>query len=68
MPRLARRGGITGVVQAQAVIVDGRVRDVAFLSGPEIFYNAIRSAMAQYRCEPNPVPVTATQSFVFKFE
>ena len=61
MPRLAKRGGITGVVQVQAVIVDGAVRDVRILSGPPVFHNAVREAMRQYRCE-------STQEFVFKFE
>lgn len=68
MPRLAVRGGINGEVTAQAVIVDGVVREVRILSGPPIFHNAVRSAMRQYRCESKPSEVVAMQTFVFKFE
>ncbi len=68
MPRLAVRGGISGEVRAQAVIVDGLVREVKILSGPPIFHNAVRSAMQQYRCESKPSAVVATQTFVFQFE
>ena len=68
MPRLAVRGGITGVVKAQAVIVDGEVRDVRILSGPPVFHNAVRTAMRQYRCASNRVEVLATQEFNFKVD
>jgi len=68
MPRLAVRGGITGVVKAQAVIVDGEVRDVRILSGPPVFHNAVRTAMRQYRCASNRVEVLATQEFIFKVD
>ncbi len=67
-PRLAVRGGITGVVLAQAVIVDGVVRDVRILSGAPVFHNAVRTAMRQYRCVSNRAEVLATQEFVFRFE
>ncbi len=68
MPRLAVRGGITGVVQAQALIVDGVVREVRILSGPPVFHQAVRTAMQQYRCVSNRAEVLVTQEFVFKFD
>jgi protein TonB len=67
MPRKAIQDGITGVVRAQAVIVNGVVKDVSILSGPRVFHASVRAAMMQYRCV-NDGEVTATQEFNFKLE
>lgn len=66
MPEFARRAGITGVVEARVVVVDGLVRDVTILSGPPIFHNAVRDAMRQYRCIANQTEVWGTQRFTFR--
>jgi protein TonB len=66
MPRRALMDGTQGLVKAQVRIVDGAVRDVVFLSGPRIFYAAIRTAVLQYRCTRDSGEVVATQDFNFR--
>lgn len=67
MPRKALQEGIEGVVQAQAVIRDGVVRDVTIVSGPRVFHSAVRDAMLQYKCaRGDGREVVAAQEFVFK--
>ncbi|MEP6971487.1 MAG: hypothetical protein ABJA49_13660 [Betaproteobacteria bacterium] len=68
MPRLAIRGGVSGVVVAQALIVGGKVSEVRVLSGPPMFHNAVRTAMLQYRCVSNAAEVRVTQEFNFRLE
>lgn len=67
MPRKALQEGIEGVMQAQAVIRDGVVRDVTIVSGPRGFQSAVRDAMLQYKCaRGDGREVVAAQEFVFK--
>jgi protein TonB len=68
MPKRALVDGTQGVVKAQVRIADGVVRDVVFLSGPRIFYAAIRSAMLQYKCTRESGDVVATQDFNFRLQ
>jgi protein TonB len=68
MPRRASIDGTQGIVKAQVRIVDGAVREVTFLSGPRIFYAAVRSAMLQYKCSRESGEVVATQDFNFKLQ
>ena len=68
MPRLAIRGGVTGEVVAQALIVGGKLTEVRILSGPPVFHNAVRDAMLQYRCVSSAAEVWVTQRFSFKLE
>ena len=68
MPRRAQIDGTQGLVKAQVRIVDGLVRDVSFLSGPRIFYPAVRAAMMQYKCTRDSGEVVATQDFNFKLQ
>lgn len=68
MPRKALIDGTQGVVRAQAVIEDGVVREVNILSGPRVFYAAVKSAMLKYKCSRESGIVMATQDFNFKFE
>ncbi len=68
MPRLAIRGGVTGEVVAQALIVGGKVTEVRILSGPSVFHNAVRAAMLQYRCVTSAAEVRVTQQFTFRLE
>lgn len=68
MPRKALQDGIEGVVKAQALIVDGSVKEVTILSGPRVFHSAVRSAMMQYKCTQNSGEILATQEFNFKLE
>lgn len=66
MPRKALQEGAEGVVQAQALIRDGAVKEVTILSGPRVFHSAVREAMLQYKCANQPGEVLAPQEFVFK--
>lgn len=68
MPRKALIDGTQGVVRAQVRIADGAVREVTFLSGPRIFYAAVRAAMLQYKCSREGGEVLATQDFNFKLQ
>ena len=68
MPRKALIDGTQGVVRAQVKIADGAVREVSFLSGPRIFYAAVRAAMLQYKCTREGGEVVATQDFNFKLQ
>ena len=68
MPRRALIDGTQGVVKAQVRIADGMVREVTFLSGPRIFYAAVRTAMLQYKCTREGTEVVATQDFNFKLQ
>ena len=68
MPRRALIDGTQGVVKAQVHIADGVVREVTFLSGPRIFYPAVRTAMLQYKCTRQSSEVVATQDFNFKLQ
>lgn len=66
-PRRAIIDGISGVVRARAVVTHGTIQEVTLLSGPKIFYAAVRHAMLQYKCAPSSQPsVTAEQEFVFE--
>jgi protein TonB len=56
------------LVKAQDRIADGAVREVTFLSGPRIFYAAVRTAMLQYKCSREAGEVVATQDFSFKLQ
>jgi periplasmic protein TonB len=65
MPRKAVAEGTTGLVRATVRIKGGVVAEVSQLSGPRIFYSAVKIAMLQYRCTVTPGEVTATQEFNF---
>jgi protein TonB len=67
MPRKALQEGISGVVRAEAVIVNGKVTDVNILSGPRIYHQAVKAAMMQYKCTSEG-EVRATQEFNFKLD
>ena len=66
MPRAAVMAGTTGVVRATATIKGGAVTNVTNLSGPKVFYAAVKAAMLQYRCEATAGEVTAVQEFNFQ--
>ena len=66
MPSRALRLGIEGVVQADIFIRDGKVHDIAIVSGPRVFHQAVVEAVRQYECNLTPAPVRARQTFVFK--
>jgi protein TonB len=67
MPRKALQEGISGVVRAEAVIVNGVVKEVNILSGPRIYHTAVKAAMMQYKCQSDG-DVRATQEFNFKLD
>jgi periplasmic protein TonB len=67
-PKMAIRGGVTGEVVAQALIVGGKVTEVRILSGPPVFHNAVRAAMLQYRCVSGAAEARVTQHFSFRLE
>jgi len=68
MPRRAIQDGTEGVVKAQILIKNGVVQEVTILSGPRVFYAAVKSAIAQYKCVSDGPEVLATQEFSFKME
>ena len=68
IPRQALVNGIQGLIRVEAVVQDGAVKDVHFLSGPRIYYPSIRAAMMQYKCSYKSSPVVAMQEFNFHFE
>lgn len=68
MPRKAIQDNASGVVKAQVLIRNGAVAEVTILSGSQVFHQAVRNAMAQYKCQANPVDVLTTQEFAFKIE
>ena len=68
MPRKALVEGVQGVVKAQVLIADGAVREVTILSGPRIFYPAVKTAMLQYKCTSLRNAVTAIQEFNFRVQ
>ena len=42
------------------------MRSVKILSGPQVFHDAVRRAMRQYRCDDHGAqPVTVVQEFRF---
>ncbi len=68
MPRKAQQEGIEGVVRAQIRIKGGVVQDVT-MTGPRVFYAAVKAAVMQYKCISDAGgEVLATQEFNFKLE
>lgn len=67
-PQKALDAGISGTVRAEARIHAGKVVDVRMLSGPKVYYAAVRAAMMQYECASNTSDVVAQQEFEFKVE
>jgi protein TonB len=68
MPRKALIDGTQGIVKVQVKISGGTVRDVIFVSGPRVFYDAVRSAVMQYKCTQESSEVVATQDFNFRVQ
>jgi periplasmic protein TonB len=69
IPQRALDDGIGGVVKAEAHLRGGKIVDVRFLSGPRIYYAAVRAAMMKYECNSSgDAEVVATQEFSFRIE
>jgi protein TonB len=69
MPRKALDEGTGGVVKAEVRIKGSHVTEVRFLSGPRVYYAAVRSAMMRYECQTTgDAEILATQEFVFRIE
>jgi protein TonB len=68
MPRQAQKDGVEGTVKAQALIRGGKVVEVTILSGPRVFHNSVRSAMARYACVGSESDILTTQEFDFKLQ
>ena len=68
MPRRALREGVQGTVTAQIRLKDGVVGEVTILSGPEVFHDSVRAAIAKYECNQRPGEVVAQQTFTFKID
>ena len=67
MPKIALQSGRSGTVKAEALIVNGRVRDVTIYSGPTIYHDAVRKAMMKYQCS-GVGAIAGTQEFNFKLD
>lgn len=68
IPRQALIKNIQGLIKVEAIVIAGSVKEVHFVSGPRIFYDAVRNAMLQYGCTMKNDPVLAVQEFNFHFE
>ena len=68
IPRKALQDGISGIVRAEALIVEGVVKDVTILSGPRVYHPAVKAAMLQYKCVAGAGEVRAVQEFSFKID
>jgi hypothetical protein len=66
MPRIAIESGLSGKVVAKGKIVNGRVEDITFTSGPPEFFEAITSALKQFECLKLPAAVYFVQEFEFR--
>ena len=80
-PEEARDGEVDGVVSLEFIVdVDGSVRDVTALKGPEIFHKAAKDAVLQWRFKPaiykgravpvslsTPVPFSSVPDNVLEF-
>jgi len=58
-------GLITGQVKAQGLVENGVVQSVRIVSGPNIFHDAVRAAMLQYKCPGVVGPMYFLQEFNF---
>lgn len=67
-PQKAIDDGISGIVKAEVRIKGGKVVEVKMLSGPKVYYAAVRSAIMQYECASSADEVVARQEFDFKVE
>ena len=52
--------------ESEARVQDGVVKEVRFVAGPAVFYEAVRSAMMKYRCSSHSAMVIAVQEFNFR--
>lgn len=68
IPDRALDDGIGGTVKVSLKISDGHVQDVIFISGPRVFYSAIRAAVRRYECQSGPGEVVAIQTFNFQID
>jgi protein TonB len=69
VPERAIEEGIGGTVRAEVRIRGNKVVDVRPLSGPRVFYPAVRAAVMRYECHGAPdVDTVATQDFTFKID
>lgn len=68
MPEKAIDDGIEGTVKAEAHIKNGKVVDVRIISGPRVYYPAVRNAMLGYQCTSGDGEIIATQEFTFKLD
>jgi protein TonB len=68
-PREARKAGTEGVVLVELMVKDGAIaeKDIKFLSGPRIFYSAVRAALLQYKCTGESAEVVR-QEFKFRID
>jgi len=46
--------------------VDGKVTEIIKVSGPDVFHDAVITALRRYECDRVDTPVIATQKFEFK--
>ena len=66
-PRRALQDGIQGEVVVQALIKNGRVQEVNWVSGPKVFINEIKTAMGKYKCSSEYEGLVPA-SFSFKLD
>ena len=68
MPQDAIDDGVGGTVRVEVHIRGGKVQDMKFLSGPSVFYPAVKAAVIRYECNDTGGAVIATQDFTFQVQ
>jgi len=64
-PARAIQDGISAKVKAQIKLSNGEVTDIKFISGPRIFYFAVKNAIMKYKCQSNDDNLIFIQEFDF---
>ena len=67
VPQRAIKEGIVGLVKVKLTVTNEEVQKVEFLSGPPVYFPAVRQAISQYRCTTSGSgSATVTQEFDFR--
>jgi protein TonB len=59
---------INGVVNVTVVVKDGVVAEILQMTGPRVYHNAVKDALAKYRCAASSMPIIASQTFNFQVD
>ena len=68
MPKKAKQDGTVGQVKAEVRMINGIVKSVKMVSGPIVFYDAVETALMQYKCPNQKGESSFSQTFNFEFD